>query len=160
MCCEIIRKDFKRWKEVQELENSTQPDSPTHQLDASKHTIIQSEVKRLKQLLEFTGIEQHKIVLFLKFILGITFTIEEAEKYLSEHAQSVYSNLHHNKDESLGNKYRILAEITNQYENTNVAGDAIRMWLNKHTSSIIIRLNGTGQSSYDKETLGILLELI
>lgn len=160
MCCEVIRKDFKRWKEVQEIENINPPDIPTHHFDASKNTIIQSELKRFKQLLEFTNNEQYKIILFLKFIMNVEFTKNDVKLYFPEDYINIFENLNNNKNESLGNKYKLLAETTNATEGTKIAGDAIRMWLNKHTSTIIARLNDKGQSAYDKETLVILLEYL
>lgn len=160
MCCEIIRKDFKRWKEVQEFESPTEPDNQTHTLETSKNTIIKSELSRFNQIIEFAGKEKSKTILFLKYIFGIPFTIENVKDYNANDFNNLYSILNNSVEESLGNKYKILAEINNTNENTNIAGDAIRMWLNKQTNTIITRLNGHGTSNYDKETLGILLELL
>jgi DNA-directed RNA polymerase specialized sigma24 family protein len=160
MCCEIIRKDFKRWKEVSELEPTNERIETTHSYEAEKQTIINSEIARFKQIIEFTDHEQHKLLLYLKFIYNTNITEEDVQNYAQENADNVFGQLYETKDESLGTKYNILATFTNKLENTSVSGDAIRMWLNKHTNTILNRLNQNGASRYDKEAIGLLLELL
>ncbi|MFO7864089.1 MAG: hypothetical protein R6U85_08830 [Salinivirgaceae bacterium] len=160
MCCEIIRKDFKRWKEVSELEPTNERNEATNSYEAEKKSIINSEIARFKRIIEFTDKEQYKLLLYLKFIYSINITKEDAKNYAHESADDVHAELFANKDEPLGTKYSILATFTNKYEGSSVSGDAIRMWLNKHTTSIINRLNQNGASRYDKEAIGLLLELM
>ncbi len=159
MCCEIIRKDFKQWKQVQQNENFLTDNKSTNAFESSKSAIIKSELQRLNYILEFFNEEQFKVIVFLKYILDIPFTRSEVNNYAKSDSSVVFEQLEQNKDEALATRYQILADIVNKTEGRSVKGDAIRMWLNKSIDTIIRRMNASGASNYNREALGILLEM-
>ncbi len=159
MCCEIIRKDYKQWKQVQQTENFITDNEGTNAFESSKSAIIKSEIHRFNQILEFFNDEQYKIIVSLKYILNIPFTQSEVSDYAGPDNSVVFEQLDNSKDEALATRYQILAEIVNKTEGRSVKGDAIRMWLNKSIDTIIRRMNASGSSNYNREALGILLEM-
>jgi hypothetical protein len=160
MCCEIIRREFKRWKEVNNEEAFQIELNGTKEYETSKKVVIQSEIDRFWRIMELFYQEKAKILLCVKFILGIEIQKIDVRNYTNHKENFYFDQFKALIDASLADKYAFLASLVNKVENTNVKGDAIRMWLNKKTDSIIYRLNGNGSSKYDKQSLTILLEII
>ncbi|MDA3890300.1 MAG: hypothetical protein PF517_01400 [Salinivirgaceae bacterium] len=153
MCCEIIRKELKHWKNSNEELQDVQDNSIS---DADKFT-IKDEVNLLHRILLLFGDEQIKLRLFLAYFYGLTIQNIDIENYsLNENVDSIF------KETGIKNKGEIfvqLAKVVNNAEQKELKADAIRMWLNKCIAKIILRLNSPfNRANYDKDTLQILFE--
>lgn len=160
MCCEIIRKDYRQWQQVQPDSDDITYNKGTSYYETEKNAVINSELKRLQYILDYFNEEKSKTIVFLKFIMGITIKKEEVQALSQKQHFELFNEFQRNKDAALSVRYNKLAEIVKQHEGSNVKGDAVRMWLNKKIDTIISRLNANGFSQYDRESVGILFEML
>lgn len=159
MCCEIIRKDYQTWQQVSADDENQSTRESTNHYDTEKQAVIQSELTRLKYLLEFFNEEQFKFIVFFKFIYELEINRQELKAYAGEKFKEIEELILQHQNESLATKYMILAKINEIVARKKIQGDAIRMWLNKQTNTLLNRLNADGVSRHDKNTIAILFEM-
>jgi len=156
MCCEIIRKDLKYWKnELEEIPEKQE----NHGLNTMKNIIIQDEIKYLDKILNLFGSEKHKIRLALCYYYMIQIQKQDIINY-AKNSNATIKELNPNTKINKSEKLNNLAIFVNSVENKNIKPDAIRMWLNKIINIIIDRLNSPfNRANYNKESFLILYEL-
>ncbi len=157
MCCEIIRKELRHWKNKDEEE----PAPSFHDFScSSSQVVIDAEIKLLDKILLMFDDEKPKVVFFLKYFFDIPVTEFDARAYLKEYFEPEIMDFLSGQEKNTDTrKYQVLQHIVTIRDEKDVKPDAIRMWLNKTVHHIIARLNGTIQrSNYTKESLGILME--
>ncbi len=134
-------------------------EKPDRSISPEQQAIIENEKHHLQMVLMTLGKDRAKVTLCLKMQNRITPTPRDWTDYLngrpSNGAEKFldFDEQEHNKD-----IFARLCNITNLVEGAANKPDAIRIWLSTKTEQIIKRLNATGKSKYDPETLGILLE--
>jgi DNA-directed RNA polymerase specialized sigma24 family protein len=157
MCCEIIRKELRHWKNKEEEE----PEPGVQDFSSSSsQVVIEAEIKLLDKVLLMFDDEKPKVILFLKYFFEIPITELDARAYLKEYYEpETLEFLTGNEKLTDSRKYQMLQHIVAIREERDIKPDAIRMWINKTIQHIIARLNCTIQrSNYTKESLGILME--
>lgn len=156
MCCEIIRKELKHWKN--EL-NEVPERKDNHSFSASKDTIIQDEIKYLDKIIKLYGSEKYKVNIVLCYYYRLSIQIKDLISYRKNiyvDLQTIDAEDKINKSEMLNN----LAIFVSKVENKQMKADAIRMWINKTINYIIDRLNSPfNRANYDKESFQVLYEL-
>lgn len=162
MCCEIIRKEQKHWFSIQEKDADTFSfwNEQTKSYDTEKAFIIKEEMIRLTIILKMFVDEYPKLVVFLKQYFNIPIKNGDIELFEKTHQPALRNILTGLHSESKGEAFENMAKILHIVENKKVGADAVRMWLNKKTDAILNRMNINGLYQYNKETLGILLEMI
>jgi DNA-directed RNA polymerase specialized sigma24 family protein len=162
MCCEIIRKEQKHWFAVQDLETKDFPGNQeqTQSFDTEKELIIKEELKRLKKILQMYTDEHFKLLIFLNYFYRIPVKAIDIEQYNKEHFPQIRRILTETPSLSKGEIFENLAKVVSISEKKHIGADALRMWLNKAMTGIINRMNINGIYQYNKETLGILLEML
>lgn len=159
MTCELIRSEMKNWKNINNDASEMLVDNRDTALNPEQSTIIENEVDLLEKGLITFGKERSKIELFLKYYFRIELNKKDFKGYSegSEEEQNILRTDVNTKDKEI---YENLCKLVNHQEKKVVQPDAIRMYINKHLTSIITRLNGRmGRANYTKETLGILFEI-
>lgn len=154
MCCEIIRKELKHWKNSNEEVPDISADKP---LNNSNSTVINDEIQYLHKILLLFNDDFYKLKIFLAFFFQLKVRRSDIMRYTERAELATYFK--ENKEKSKGELFEQLAKIVNINEGKNLKPDAVRMWLNKCIDSIILKLNGPfNRAWYDKETLQILFE--
>ncbi|MDY0103052.1 MAG: hypothetical protein RBS07_08925 [Lentimicrobium sp.] len=162
MCCEIIRHENKHWYTVMEKEHPKElclTDSITMNIETEKDVIIRYEEQRLAQIISASHGKKGKLLLFLKFYFDLPISKTEIEQYAEHLADELTLLLKREETTAKSEVYNILATAVNLVEHKDIKGDAVRMWLNKHTDAIIKALNKNDGTEYSIENIEILLEL-
>jgi tRNA nucleotidyltransferase/poly(A) polymerase len=161
MCCEFIRKEKKHWNQLHEaMETVAENQTNTNQFEAEKEMHFKNEVKRLSHALHFFNGEQNKLKLFLKYYLDIPIHKSDIESLQTDDVATISSLLNQDEPISKGEKFENLAKVVNLLENKNVKSDSVRMWLNNRFETLLSRLNGSGISSHDNESVTVLMEMM
>lgn len=161
MCCEVIRKEQKHWyalPDTRQNDNEVQ-NSSTFSYEAEKGAVINNEVKRLAKAMLFFNETIGKVNLFLKYYYDIPLNDDDFNRYSEENKDFIKDVLVSQKTDSKEDKFNKLAEIVNKVEKKNIKGDAVRIWLNKQSSALLLRLNHNNSSYHDAESLGLLFEI-
>ncbi|MGM0496994.1 MAG: hypothetical protein ACQESJ_03695 [Bacteroidota bacterium] len=161
MCCEIIRKEQKHWYSLpddQQHENENQ-NSVGSIFESEKGAAINNEVKRLSKAMLFFNGTSAKVNLFLKYYYNISLNDNDFISYSEENKNYVKDVLLNQKVDSKAGKFEKLAKLVNKVEGKNVKGDAVRIWLNKQTDTLVKRLNNNNASNHNAESLGLLFEI-
>lgn len=162
MCCEVIRKECRQWYAVDESEQSSElnPPAQTPDNETEKNIILEQEMKRLEYLLLFLNNEKAKTVLFLKFYFDIPISPDDVRCYAEDESGEVLSLLKKNKIKLKEDIFICLAKVVNIVENKRIGKDAVRIWFTAQVNSLIERLNGKGFARHNRDSLGILLEML
>lgn len=156
MCCEVIRKELKHWKN--QCEEQLEGES-TSDFSASAQLLIQDEVQLLRRILIFFNDEYSKIVFCLAFLYQLPLKKDVVLAYDSKGVAVIKNTDIREQVKNKGDIYKELAILVNVVEDRKLKPDAIRMWVNKTVDKIVCRLNGPFQrASYDKESFQILFE--
>lgn len=157
MCCELIRKELKQWKQQSSVFFDNEHITNSHPL---KKLVINDEVKLLYNTLLLFDNERIKVQLFLAYLFQLSLIKNDLVVYDKNYKKNKLDILF--SQINLKNKSEIFKNLTYAVEvaeNKFVKHDAVRMWLNKNITRIIVRLNGPfNRANYDKETLQILFE--
>ncbi len=161
MVCEVIRKESRHWYAVveNESENESFQYSLSSSMEAEKELILKYEVVRFHQTLLFFNGTGDKVNLFLKFYFGLPIQPLEYERYGRHHARELSTILQVDEMLSKGTAFNQMAKAVNLVEGKNLKGDAVRMWLNNQMDVILNRLNASGGSQHNRESLALLCEL-
>lgn len=136
-----------------------QLEKPDRALSPEQKAIIENEKQHLRRVLMTMGKDRAKILLGLKMQYRIKVTDDDWTQYLNGREPNGadkfldFGESEHNKDINAR-----LCQITNLVEGASNKPDAIRIWLSGKLDQIVKRMNASGKSRYDSETLGILLE--
>lgn len=155
MCCEVIRKELKHWKnQIDDV-----PEEKEYNAYAtSKNTIIQDEITYLHKIFNIYGPQKSKIRLALNYYYCIDIFKDDLMQYTKGYKKE-YLKLESEENQKKSNILNNLAIFVSSVENKNTKPDAIRMWLNKTITSIVERLNSPfNRASYDKESFKVLYE--
>jgi len=134
-------------------------EKPDRSLSPEQQAIIDNEKQHLRRVLMTLGKDRAKILMCMKMQYRIPVTDLEWHDYLAGRDPNGareylgFDEGEHNKD-----IFARLCNITNLVEGASNKPDAIRIWLSTKTEQVIKRMNSTGRSKYDSETLGILME--
>lgn len=134
-------------------------EKPDRSLSPEQKAIIDNEKQHLARVLMTMGKDRAKIIMGLKMQYRIRVTDDDWAQYLNGREANGaeqyldFGDSEHNKDINAR-----LCKITNLVEGAENKPDAIRIWLSSKLEQIIKRMNATGRSKYDSETLGILME--
>jgi hypothetical protein len=158
MCCEVIRKELKHWKN--ELDDMPEGDSSNH-YSASQKTIIQDEINYLDKILILFDKEKSKINIALSYYYQLELRNTDIVEYNQSYNKENISPIKINNDKiNKGDIINNLSDYICQVENKNIKPDAVRMWLKKTTNTIVTRLNGPfGRTHYDQDSFQVLYEL-
>ncbi len=159
MVCEVIRKESRHWYAV--VENDAEPIKNRHGLwiEAEKDLVLKSEVVRFNQTLLFFNGTGAKVNLFLKYYFGLPIQRTDYQSYGRHHADALSEILNADAAPSKGTAFEQMAIAVNLVEGKHLKGDAVRMWLNKQMDVILDRLNASGGSRHNRESLALLCEL-
>lgn len=158
MCCEVIRKELKHWKnKLDDIPEEKEPLS----FSASKETVIQDEIKYLDKIFVLFDKEKLKVNIALCYYYQLDINQNDLLEYCKEIKQrDMTIDLSPEKKLSKGEIFSNLAILIGQVENKEIKADAVRMWLTKTINTIINRLNGPfNRTYYDKESFQVLYEL-
>lgn len=162
LCCEVIRKEKKHWYAVYEYEEKEENDDSSNVLrvnDVERSIAIKEEVRKLNDaILIFNG-QGAKINLFMKFYFRIPVENSDVSNYSTTNADKLTRLLSNSQSLRKSEIFDRLATIVELVEGKTVAGDAVRMWLNKHMDMIINRMNMNGLCNHDRSSLQTLLEI-
>lgn len=134
-------------------------EKPDRALSPEQKAIIENEKNHLSRVMLTMGKDRAKILMGLKMQYRIRITGQDFADYLSGRPSNgaeqylEFSEMEHNKDIN-----QRLCNITNLVEGAQNKPDAIRIWLSTKLDQIIKRMNATGKSKYDPESIGILME--
>ncbi len=159
MCCEQIRKDSKHWHMVQDEEKELLRENHGPAYESESATLIKLEVKRLETAMLFFNGNRAKVRLFLKYLNDLPLKDTDFEDYNINNKEELKKLLRREERTKKGDLYQQMAEAVRIAEQKNVQGDALRMWLNKQSETLINRLNAAGGSKHTQESLAILLEV-
>lgn len=159
MVCEVIRKENRNWYSVVEQEQRQEDNTQNINSGTDNALILKNEVLRFEQSLLFFNGSGAKVNLFLKYYFNIPLQLEDYQKYGAKSAKELHELLTYSESKSKGITFEQLAKAVNLVEGKDLKGDAVRMWLNKQMDIILDRLNSTGGSNHDKESLAILCEM-
>lgn len=156
MCCEVIRKELKHWKnELDEIPESSEKNAHS----ASKNTLIQDEIKYLDKILQLFNSEKAKVNIALCYYYQFDIHLKDLIEYAGN------SNIkipEFNFEEKInkGDILKDLAALISTIEKKVNKPDAVRMWLTKTINTIICRLNSPfNRANYNKESFQILYEM-
>ena len=158
MCCEVIRKELKHWKnELNEISDIF----VSNKESASQKTVIQDEINYLDKIFQLFDAEKPKVNIVLSYYYHLNVQQTDINEYIKVHNNKnakpklvIGGNL--NKGEIFNN----LADFICIVENKNIKPDAVRMWYIKITNTIINRLNGSfNRAYYDRDSFQVLYEL-
>lgn len=159
MVCEVIRKESRHWYAVVENENEPFQFSRGSSIEAEKELILKNEVVRFNQSLLFFNGTGAKVNLFLKFYFGLPIQPSEYERYGRDYTRELSEILSPDENISKGVAFNQMAKAVNLVEGKHLKSDAVRMWLNNQMDVIIDRLNASGGSQHNRESLALLCEL-
>lgn len=159
MVCEVIRKESRHWYAVVESEQEPFQYSQGSSMEAEKELIIKNEVVRFNQSLLFFNGTGAKVNLFLKYYFGLPTQQSDYERYGRGQADELNKILHVDEMLSKGIAFNQMAKAVNLVEGKHLKGDAVRMWLNNQMEVILDRLNASGGSQHNRESLALLCEL-
>ncbi len=134
-------------------------EKPDRALSPEQKAIIENEKNHLSRVMLTMGKDRAKILMGLKMQYRIRITGQDFADYLAGRPSNgaeqylEFSEMEHNKDIN-----QRLCNITNLVEGAQNKPDAIRIWLSTKLDQIIKRMNATGKSKYDPESIGILME--
>ncbi len=157
MCCEIIRREMKHWS----LQDSEQyPMEKSSDISSMEKLAIIDEIRYLHKIILLFGDKTPKVRLFTAYYLYLTILESDIKSYDNEYIRhKLLDILSYNKTRSKGETFNKLSFAANIVENSNTKADAVRMWLNKTSNTIIERLNSGSESAYyNIETYYILFE--
>lgn len=158
MCCEVIRKELKHWKnELDEIPENLN----FSEIDTQKITILHDEIKYLEKILLLFDTEKSKVNIALCYYYQLVINLKDLNHYFNVfNKKNINRLISGNNDLSKGEIFNNLTNFINLVENKNLKSDAVRMWLTKTITIIINRLNGPfKRANYDKESFQILFEL-
>jgi len=158
MCCEVIRKELKHWKN--ELDDMPENAGSNH-FSTSQKTIIQDEINYLDKVLLLFDDDKPKINLCLSYYYQLDIKRVDILDYNKNFNRknnppllTIIEKI--NKGDLINN----LSDYICTVENKNMKPDAVRMWLKKTINTIITRLNGPiNRAHYDQESFHVLYEL-
>jgi len=156
MCCEVIRKELKHWKnELDEV-----PEKNDYNIHStSQQAIIKDEINYLDKIFQLFDWEKTKVNLALCYYYQLDIHPKDLLEYTGNSNFKVPElNLEGkiNKSEILNN----LAIFVGTVEKKEYKPDAVRMWLTKSINTIVDRLNSPfNRANYDKESFRVLYEL-
>lgn len=159
MVCEVIRKENRSWYSVVEKEQRQTDNTQNSDFGTANALILKNEVVRFEQSLLFFNGSGAKVNLFLKYYFNLPLQLDDYHKYGPECGDELQQMLPYVESKSKGITFEQLAKAVNLVEGKELKGDAVRMWLNKQMDIILDRLNSTGGSNHDKESLAILCEM-
>jgi hypothetical protein len=157
MCCEVIRKEIKFWKEysIDQLDKEI-----VDYKNTSAHLLIQDEIKLLQRILQLFENGPNKIRLFLAYFYQLPILKKDVSAYDINYFEHKLWDIF--SDSTLKNKSGIfenLAIAVQKAEQKQIKADAVRMWLNKSIQYMLNRLNGPfNRANYTAESLQILFE--
>lgn len=134
-------------------------EKPDRSLSPEQKAIIDNEKVHLQRVLKTMGKDRAKVLMGLKMQYRIRVSADDWNQYLdgrpSNGAEQYldFQETEHNKDINAR-----LCSITNLVEGAKNKPDAIRIWLSTKLDQIIKRMNVSGKSKYDSESIGILME--
>lgn len=135
-------------------------EKPDTALTPEQKAIINNEKSHLERVLMSMGKDKAKIIVCLKLIYRIKITAQDMERYLQGRQYSGQKDiLDFTESEKNKDIYQRLCQFFNQVEKSDNKPDAVRIWLGTKTDQILKRMNSTGKSRYDQESLGILMEI-
>lgn len=157
MCNEMIRKEIKHWNYAYDEHKIN---INTNKYDASQKLLIRDEINALDKIMQLFDDEMHKARIFMAYSYKIPVREEDVKNYDKLYKQNkTIQLLDIDRIGSKAEMFENLAQLVNAVEHKNIKGDAARMWYNKTTSKIILRLNNSFISTnYDKDSLEILFE--
>lgn len=159
MVCEVIRKESRHWYAVVENEYEPGQHLQSTSIEAEKELILKSEVVRFNQSILFFNGTGAKVNLFLKYYFGLPIQPSDYERYGRDHARDLCKIISPDDKLSKGNAFNQMAKAVNLVEGKNLKGDAVRMWLNNQIEVILDRLNASGGSRHNRESLALLCEM-
>lgn len=135
-------------------------EKPDTGLTPEQRAIIENEKSHLQRVLLTMGKDMAKILICLKMTYRIKVSDSDIEAYLQGRGPVQDADIL-NFAETEKNKdiYARLCQFFNAVEGSENKPDAIRIWLGTKVEQILKRMNSTGRSKYDNESLGILMEL-
>jgi len=159
ICYEILRKK-KNNIEV-EIEKVNLTDEET--LSPQNSIIIQQEILRLKNALEFYYKQKDKLILCLKLKFRIPHSIIDFQQYSVKITQEEFNQFENAVNPYIETTdlsiYQALVKICNKHEKKENSSDSLRKWISLKINELIEFLNGVPPASnYSEETLQILFE--
>ncbi|MCQ2250977.1 MAG: hypothetical protein MJZ66_07695 [Bacteroidales bacterium] len=134
-------------------------EKPDRSLSPEQQAIIDNEKQHLQRVMMTLGKDRAKILMCLKMQYRIPVSQLEWLDYLNgRQANGAEEYLKFGEQELNKDIFARLCNITNLVEGAQNKPDAIRIWLSTKIDQITKRMNATGKSKYDSETLGILME--
>jgi len=157
MCCEVIRKELKQWKQ-QPTENFESGNTDFN--STSTQLVINDEINQLEKIINLFDEEKDKVRLFMAYYYQLQIRDSDIKLYDSNFEKNKLKSLFLQIDiKNKGDIYVNLAFAVERVENKKIKADAVRMWLNKVIEQIITRLNGPfKRANYNKESVQILFE--
>jgi len=157
MCCEIIRKELKHWKNnLVEIPKS----DVSNEYDTNKALIISDEIRYLNNVMILFDLDKYKINIALAYYYQLEVSTIDICKYVKIHKCQNVPTLNSIELKRKGEIFNNLAAFVCIVENKNIKSDAVRIWLNKVINTIIKRLNSPfDRANYDKDSFQILFEM-
>jgi len=159
MSAEVIRKENKHWYAVNDMHDGGFIHDTTFSFETAKETLLKEELKRFQVCLTLFDSLQSKLILFLKYQYNVPLNASDINNYAGKSSNEAEKLLKGRNSLSKTMVNHRLAQLVQLVEHKEISGDAVRMWLNKQTESLINRLNGNNQSFHNKETIGVMLEM-
>jgi len=158
MCCEVIRKELKHWKnELNEIPDIFKSNSEV----TSQKAVIQDEINYLDKIFLLFDAEKPKVNIILSYYYHLNVKQKDINEYIKVHNnKNVKPKLVLGENLNKGEIFSNLADFICKVENKNIKPDAVRMWYIKITNTIIDRLNGSfNRAYYDRDSFQVLYEL-
>lgn len=122
--------------------------------------IIESESTFLNRVLSTYGTNASKINVYCKVYYRINVTRKELVDFCGKDDADWAMTILNNDFKSDNEVYTAICTVHNRISNKIVKADAIRMFINTAIKTLVSKMNINGRANYDRESLGILIELI
>lgn len=122
--------------------------------------IIESESVFFRRVLSTYGANASKINVYCKVYCRINVTRNELVDFCGNEYADWAMTILNNDFKSDIEVYAAICTVHNHINKKIVKPDAIRMFINTAIKTLISKMNINGRAKYDKESLGILIEMI
>ncbi len=122
--------------------------------------IVESERKYFSRVLTTLGKDAIRIKLYCKVYFRLKINKTEAVRLFGEQYADWALEVLNGDFKNDGDVYNALCEVNNKVNNKELKPDSVRMFINSSLNRVINRMNHGNRAMYDKESMGILFEVM
>ena len=136
--------------------NSTVDDGLTPELK----TVVDYERQFFERILATLGANTIKTIVYCKVYYRLEISNVSAVALFGKSNAKWALSILNDDFKTDSDVYSAICNVSNKVNNKSLKPDAIRMFINSSLNTIISRMNYNGRAKYDKQSLGILFEMM